>query len=395
MDSVQEKYFQLLTEIDDICRENNISYYLSCRTALSAYVNNEMNESWYNPSVMMTAAECRRFMKAVEEQNRSDRVLESMLTHGKYPHFTLKYTDTESLCFMIKQRDNYKVHGISIIINIIIYLPKGIKKKVGSVLRIGWHDNACPYARDGSLSKKAMLSKIALKPFIAVNRDAVGRFIFEYFMKIYSRTTRTPHMVLTTGGTRRLKESWLKADADYVSINGRKFPVLADCNGYLTALYGKGYRSKVNAGMPNNIYRIVDANISFEEFKKRNRAFFEDNKFSQTVKKNNKLNKENKVYNDAINEAWNLALAVGSKMQVKKQYTKEKKERLFSLYESGAYTELYSELKDYINSTVKAEKYRIRPYADKDLARLSEETLRVLGNNVLAGQMRKIQKVIK
>ena len=64
MDLVQEKYFQLLCEIDEICKSNKIGYYLSGRTALCAYVTGEMVGQETTPVVMLKVDDVKKFIKA-------------------------------------------------------------------------------------------------------------------------------------------------------------------------------------------------------------------------------------------------------------------------------------------------------------------------------------------
>lgn len=98
MNRKQKVILSLLKEIDEICRKNNIEYYLSPRLTLCAVEGLPFPQNPYFGVVLMKTAEMERFRQAVENDPREKRALESMKTHKYFPGFYLRYENTDTVC---------------------------------------------------------------------------------------------------------------------------------------------------------------------------------------------------------------------------------------------------------------------------------------------------------
>lgn len=114
MTPAQERLVELLREIDQICDENSIRYHLWGSTALRAYRYGHYVDDAIDMEVLMTAAEAKRFARAVE--GRADRVVERAENGGLY------YTDRTTLCIDIEQLDA-RTHGLRVAICVVCTRP--------------------------------------------------------------------------------------------------------------------------------------------------------------------------------------------------------------------------------------------------------------------------------
>ena len=277
MNEIQQKSFTLLCELDEICRKNQIQYYLMGRTALSAYVNNEMPDESINPTIMIMAEDCARFMDAVYREMGSNRVLESMCNNGKYPVFNLKYTDTESLMLAVRMRDNYKVHGISVYISIVEGVPSEEEAKYAEQLKLAWREITNPYTHKSSLNPDIRKAAEELRVEYAKNPDEVGQKVFSELLEIYMHPSKNVQVRTANEDYTVLKRKLFEKEPREVEIEGHSFYTVRKIKDYLTLLFGENLEAKADSGHKERLYRIVDANISYEEFVQQNQININNN----------------------------------------------------------------------------------------------------------------------
>lgn len=88
MNDLQNSMYVLLCEIDDICRKNNITYYLHAGSVIGA-VRHEGIIPWDDDiDIAMTRSEWNRFCDAFESMNFKNRAL---VTSNKYKDYKFTY----------------------------------------------------------------------------------------------------------------------------------------------------------------------------------------------------------------------------------------------------------------------------------------------------------------
>jgi len=110
----QKVILSLLQEIDEICRQNEIEYFLSPRLTLCAVENQPFPQNPMFGVVLMKTADMERFRKAVEEDPRERRALESMKSHKWFSGFYLRYTNTDTLCLNMDNIRDYAFPGLGV-----------------------------------------------------------------------------------------------------------------------------------------------------------------------------------------------------------------------------------------------------------------------------------------
>jgi len=120
----------LLQEIDSICKENGMPYYLMGETLVYAMRGKGFPLRRKYLSIAMHANDVDRFIKAVDKIN--NRTTESLLNNKKFPGFYLRYIDLDSLMYDTSKKsqkyDNYCI-GINIYI-LFPYRKSGSKKSI-------------------------------------------------------------------------------------------------------------------------------------------------------------------------------------------------------------------------------------------------------------------------
>ena len=114
MNKKQKVILSLLQEIDEICQQNQIEYYLSPRLTLCAVEGKPFPQNPMFGIVLMKVADMERFRKAVDEDPRERRALESLKSHKWFSGLYLRYTNTDTLCLNMDNTRDYAFPGIGI-----------------------------------------------------------------------------------------------------------------------------------------------------------------------------------------------------------------------------------------------------------------------------------------
>ena len=124
MNDIQQKLFDLLTDLDDICTREGIRYYLCEETALAAQVRGNFFKSCLQASVAMTPQDALRFAAAVKKAKRPDRAADSMLNNKHYPNFTMLYSDPNTMMIRLPLHKEAKKPCVGVTIQMIRHQPK-------------------------------------------------------------------------------------------------------------------------------------------------------------------------------------------------------------------------------------------------------------------------------
>ena len=119
MSDVKNIVYNLLNELDHICKENDITYSLSGKTLLGAMQGGDLMDTIPYGEIMIFAEDTDRFIKAVEENIPEDRILDYFGKNTSYPDISLRYSDTNSLCLSLFSYADYLSKGIYVKITLI------------------------------------------------------------------------------------------------------------------------------------------------------------------------------------------------------------------------------------------------------------------------------------
>lgn len=114
MNKNQEKVFEMLKEFDELCKGNNIEYFLFGDTLLYATCCHGIMPETYFAVVVMTADNTKRFIDAAKSSGAENREIEYWGNSEKYPDYSIRYTDASTTAFNMLDWPDYKAHGFYI-----------------------------------------------------------------------------------------------------------------------------------------------------------------------------------------------------------------------------------------------------------------------------------------
>ena len=97
MTETQKVLCTLLDEIDEICKKNNLDYFLGYETALYAYRSHRFENPTTHIKILMPLNDVLKLRKIIQTQNRPDREFDSIYDNDFYPNLTFRYSDKNSL----------------------------------------------------------------------------------------------------------------------------------------------------------------------------------------------------------------------------------------------------------------------------------------------------------
>lgn len=218
----QMRLLDILKFIDQVCRENNIHYWLSSGTCLGA-IRHEGFIPWDDDAdVEMFEEDYKKFCLVMSKIQSSQFVLQNNKTDKNY-HFSFgKVRDLNSIVKEDNIYDvNYKYHGCYV--------------------------DVFPVAPSNSLKIFNLASFISLKYRRAnVNNNKICRWCWSVLNTISLPILNMVSKIKINNTYRHILGQWCPKKRNYqhicavkrVPFEGLQFPVPSDWNGYLSLIYG-------------------------------------------------------------------------------------------------------------------------------------------------------------
>lgn len=293
---VQEKFLELLLEIDAICRKENIQYSLFGKTVWQVYREHTLSPKAFDVHVAMRPKACRIFMEAVKREGRGDRFLDSLENNPDYPSLEVRYGNRNTLDFPLDNRIGISSYGLHIKIVILrVHSKRKLYSAVRKVLESGWE--VChSFAPRPLEARNAFLVKLLCALF---GKARVARFIFNYSMPKASTVTLSPMdepqaanlpasddknavsgKPQTKPKRRRSKlkyytknflgryinypERWFSQTKE-IELEGHLFPIPSSTKAYLDGSH-KNWLTTEPFKDPNPAKRIIDPEMPFSDY---------------------------------------------------------------------------------------------------------------------------------
>ncbi len=343
MNREQREVFSLLKEVDMICRENGIQYYLSPALALCAVTEQPFPLSPLAGRVLMKAGDMEKFRQIFENSETDGRVLESMMTNKRFPGFYLRYTNTETLCYRMNEGRNFRFPGLGIdILPLKKSLPRGLKRRADRMLERGWKRN-CDL-NNNSMAPKELICKVAVAFTFIAGRSRAGRMIYRKFCRDYDSADAKKYVV---NFKRRGKGSVFPAElfdeACEVTLEGVNFYAPRRITDYLTAAYGKNALSRKAGGYKESLSVITSAYMGCEEFLRANPDL---DSFVRRRRREHISESAARACKKYFDKCWARASFCADKRRTAKYY-KEREQYIRNLSESDDYIRLRAVFRPY------------------------------------------------
>ena len=373
MTEVQQKLLDLLKEIDGICKENDIQYFLYGRTALEAVRKKEFQERTTSAVIAIKAQDCERFIRLVEKQNRQDRYLESMLNNKNYPRVALRYGDRNSLDFSTTDWGNYDNHGIRVIIEILRDVePSKTKRLMNQGLEVGWEvlNNPKYYSK-----KKQTAYRVVKGLTLVMGKKRTAQWLFHRLVSSSPGNSSQVFIKKYWGARTRYPREWFKYTAT-VPMEDTAFSLPWIKENYLKTQFGARWnRRKIEETPVNPAVRLLDPNLPFAEYLQEiNQGDVNQEEIWKLRKEFVKKNAKNVTLNGEIRKCWQNLFFVGDRYNLYEDYEK-KKLYLNELYRGGNAGVMRKVLLPYERLMVQYNKHHLGLCFDPDVYKWMEYSM--------------------
>lgn len=271
IEQIQALEIEMLKEIDRICIENNIKYFLAGGTLLGAVRTGHVIPWDDDLDIGMLREDYDKFREVCKTQ-LSDKFSYSSPFNGSGSHYTTEKIRLESTYFSTRYSSK-NVYPDGVFVDILVYDQTSNNKfcqKLQTLILAVLYD--CIIVRWYNTARKNFHYKLTkfLLPFLRLVPWGVYHGLFEFFSKIYKNKKDSEWLIDTVG--KKLKDGPLpKAgleDTVYVDFNGIKAPIPVDYTGYLNYAYGPDYMQMPNLSnrrCPHNFARIDLGKYIFDE----------------------------------------------------------------------------------------------------------------------------------
>lgn len=313
----QQEVFSLLKEIDTICRQHQITYYLSPRLTLCAVTEKPFPASPLAGAVVMKMSDMERFRKILEAELPKGRALESMKNNKRFPGLFLRYENKNTLCYRLYEGRNYQYPGLGI--DIIPLRGKNPSKKIRSWdqrMDIGWIQ-ICDNAKY-ELDTYKFFCGWMMRIMSLAGRERLGQKVYDRLCRNQDTAEAQKYILRWNRNNTYIYPAEIFQEAKEVVLEGERFLIPCDEKRYLKETFGANYERYYFNDNVSGMSMMVSARISCEDFLR------EAGSMKKLIKNRRKLfvtdayvNKHCKEYFD---KSWDYAKLCASRRELTAVY---------------------------------------------------------------------------
>lgn len=228
---VQLRLLDMMVEIDKICRRHNIQYWLDCGTLLGAVRHGGFIPWDDDLDIAFLSSDLKRFLEIAPTELPESLFIQSRQTDPLWPRDYVRIRDNNSL--FITSRDDFTKHyhkGLFVDLFEIIPYPSITNKIQKFFFRWNVKTKWFFYFKQ-DITPKNIIAAITF-PIIRVGLDIIWK-IFNFGKKNKLGYKKNYNML----GVSFLKETIFPLKD--IQFEGHTFLAPADCNQYLSILYGE------------------------------------------------------------------------------------------------------------------------------------------------------------
>ena len=367
---MRERTLQLLKEINEVCSEEKIPYFLSGEFALRLYREESIDDTLCDGTIMIFAKDADRLCRELRAKKKQ-RIVESLETNKSFPGFYLRYMNPDTtMIYCRDDRVSYKTNSIGIDIELICGIHQGWKGKVFHLLKTTWCGRFQWPRRKPAGKKKRLLQGVA-GVLLKIAGSSMGmKKLFSKWIELGTVESKKVAIALNSGKTVRFPIE-LFSSVTMEVIDGTQFPVVKELGQFTRELYSKGSKPKAykdficDPCVPWSQYRKrLDAQkINLKRVKKRQRAYQQWKETAYLP-----LFRKRSYY-------YNLIFCSGDRVAFWRKYGKDKLITAYRLYSEGKYSKLRDEICDYLE--------KLRYYAKKGIGFCFDPELLKIGMKLL------------
>ena len=340
------KQLELLRELDEFCKQNNINYILSNETLLYGYKLNTFSGKLIPSTVMMLPEDAYKFIKTFNKSRVGNRSLDYILNNPDYSDYSICYCDNNT--FVLNWL-NSKVKNKCMHIKIEILKRKptssfqyNLLKFMKKIKKI--HD------KSKTKNKRSFKKYIACFLFDLFGKERFSRVMFNLYIKASKKNSNNKYYI-----TKKIKNKNknIYFDNSYfnnltkINVCGYEFNAPSNIKDFLFNIFGKQLYNDLRILNTNlDLMKIYECDMSYDEFKNNvDTSFIKKEDFDQ-YKKGQALDSRRKKLNKEVVKYWNIIKRGGDRFKLYIQY-KPLKKQIMDLYGKGDFENLKIILSDY------------------------------------------------
>ena len=239
--ALQDKMLELVLEIDEICKKNNIIYYLTGGSVLGA-VRHKGFIPWDDDiDIMMTRQEFEKFQKACETDMADNREIISMMNTPCHTKVTIKYMNKTTSQFFRSQVLDHTGCGISLDIMVLDPLPRDEKQKEQHIIEyIVFNELLTPFFMVNPYFHKCVpLYKELYKKAEQVGKEEVMGELYQHLF--VDEPEESDSYLYRWGQQLLIYDRSLLGTPRYMDFEGHMLPVPEKTIDFLRATYGDNW----------------------------------------------------------------------------------------------------------------------------------------------------------
>lgn len=181
--SRKEVVTDLLFELDDICRKNNLKYTLTGTFANTVAEEGKFPDKYDYITIAMTQGDIERLIEIVNTSENKHREIEYFLNNPYARGFQIRYCNNDTTLINVKEIGNHVNYGMFIRIQTVWKVPDSRwRAKFVSTLKQGWKGSQ---KRLASCNYKRYIPAVILKCIVKLlGKNNVRRWLYNYNKKL-------------------------------------------------------------------------------------------------------------------------------------------------------------------------------------------------------------------
>lgn len=386
---IQRKRFELLCEIDDVCRANKIDYTLFGSMALAALNADDFRSTdCYPITIAMTSGPALRFAEVMEETCPHNRFFEYLGNNENYGRISMRYGNRETLDFSPNTACFYNNHGIFVEIFILRYAAK--KSFVNRIERALETELDYTISRLPGRKEALHFNRILGLWKTVSGRASYGKRLFKRMLKVDSSRKMNRVYFKPYGHKREFYPAYWFTHFVPVEFAGREFPVISMIDLFFNRFYDFPWKKTIPSGsMPEPELRIIDPYVPFEDFLSLPGVAEKVQSYGISRSRLTEQQAFTAARSGENHKTWEIVLRSGMRYKLWEEYEPQKEE-LMRLARQRDFSRLEKRLKKYLEQLSVFQKKKLGLCFDPDIFDAAEAVLVHKGRIPQANALRKL-----
>lgn len=399
LNSFQRTQFEMLEEIDDICKENDITYYLAKNTALFAYAKETLDSGIDANTIVMKPKDAKKFIEVFERMksggaaNLKKRSINYPGNDGTHREFSIYYCNDDTCNY----KWDRKLDRVPMGTYICIYILRTVKvnggkraqfiRKLESARDIECLDRKSRSGR-GESGAHALIKLFGEK--------RVTQMSFENNLKHANVKSDPQYFIMDyyKGAKRKYIDKDVFGKPSMLKIYGREFPAATDLKKYLEGHKGKLFMRHMadeltyTVAVPRPLH-TCEVDLSLDEFNQIFAKRLIGTTELENFKKSAEYFEKFDLLTDKTEKYWNIAKRAEARINMWQRYMPQKEE-ILNMYEAGDLDGVRNILWDYDKEVRTFFSQGLALIFDKDIFDIYIECLKSSGQERFAGLLTKL-----